>query len=136
MVNYIPIRSYDNYVNANLELALLREAGINCHIKDEYTITIDPLLSPALGGMKLMVEEAGYSKALKLLEESDELYLQSIPCPFCRHRSLQLITKTTQYHTWIGKIKSLLVNGQEQQVKKFYRCSNCGHELTELPQTV
>lgn len=132
-MNYIPIRAYDNYINANLELALLREAGINCHIKDEYTITIDPLLSPALGGMKLMVEEDSSSKALELLQQSDKLYLQSIPCPFCNYQALELITITTQYDNWVGKIKSLLLNGQEEQVKKFYRCNNCYQQFPDLP---
>jgi hypothetical protein len=54
-----------------MDMGMLQAAGINCHIKDEYTITIDPLLSPALGGMKLMVEEADLEEALKMLEERD-----------------------------------------------------------------
>ncbi len=132
-MNYLPIRAYDNYVNANLELALLRDAGIDCHIKDEYTITIDPLLSPALGGMKLMVEEASVSKAQNVLRESDNLYLQSIPCPSCGNPALELITQTTRYNTWAGRIRSLLVNGQEEKVKKFYRCRLCRKEFTHLP---
>ena len=132
-MNYIPIRAYDNYIQANLELNLLREAGIVCHIKDEYTVTIDPLLSPALGGMKLMVEETSSSRAIKLLQDSDELYLQSVPCPNCKETTLELITLTTEFSTWAGKIKSRLINGQEKQVKRFYRCNTCFQELTELP---
>ena len=54
-MNFIQVRSYDNYIYANIVLSMLQDSGINCHLKDEYTITIDPLLSPALGGIKLMV---------------------------------------------------------------------------------
>lgn len=133
-MSFLPIRSYDNYITANLELALLKHAGINCYIKDEYTITIDPLLSPALGGMKLMVEQKDFEKAVATLEESDRNYLQSIPCPKCNETSLELVTTVTQYNTWTGKIKSLLINGQEQKVKKFYRCNNCFNEFTELTE--
>jgi hypothetical protein len=68
--NFIEIRSYDNYIYAHIVLAKLRDAGINCHLKDEYTITIDPLLSPALGGIKLMVAESQAGRALELLEET------------------------------------------------------------------
>ena len=68
---FIPIRAYDNYLNANMDMGMLQAAGINCHLKDEYTITIDPLLSPALGGMKLMVEEAYLQEALSMLEGRD-----------------------------------------------------------------
>lgn len=68
---FLPLRGYDNYLNANMDMGMLQAAGINCHIKDEYTITIDPLLSPALGGMKLMVEEADLEEARALLQERD-----------------------------------------------------------------
>jgi hypothetical protein len=55
-----------------MDLGMLQAAGINCHIKDEYTITIDPLLSPALGGMKLMVEASDFEAAVRVLNERDE----------------------------------------------------------------
>jgi hypothetical protein len=66
-----PLRAYDNYLNANMDMGMLQAAGINCHIKDEYTITIDPLLSPALGGMKLMVEETDLEEARAMLQDRD-----------------------------------------------------------------
>jgi Putative prokaryotic signal transducing protein len=69
MVNFIQIGSYDNYIYAHIVLAKLQDSGINCHLKDEYTITIDPLLSPALGGIKLMVAATQVDRALKLLNE-------------------------------------------------------------------
>ena len=135
-MNYIPIRAYDNYIKASIELSLLKEAGILCHLKDEFTVTIDPLLSPALGGMKLMIAEDEVFQAQQILDDSDQLYLNSIPCPSCEHHTLELVVETVHYDTWAGKIKSLLVNGQEQQVKKFYRCTNCQFEFSELPQSV
>ena len=69
MVNFIQIRSFDNYVYAHIVLMKLQDAGINCHLKDEYTITIDPLLSPALGGIKLMVAAPQVERALDMLED-------------------------------------------------------------------
>jgi hypothetical protein len=51
-MNFIQVRSYDNYIYAHIVLSMLQDAGINCYLKDEYTITIDPLLSPALGGIR------------------------------------------------------------------------------------
>ena len=135
-MNYLPIRAYDNYIKAAIELSLLKEAGILCHLKDEYTITIDPLLSPALGGMKLMVVTDQVLMAEKILSDSDALYLKSIPCPNCEHHSLENVIETTDYDSWAGKIRSLLVNGQEQQVSQYFRCSNCNHTFKELPQPV
>lgn len=71
MERFIEIRSYDNYIYANIVLGKLRDAGINCHLKDEYTVTIDPLLSPALGGIKIMVAQSQVDRALELLEETE-----------------------------------------------------------------
>jgi len=69
-MDYIQVRSYDNYIYAHIVLSMLQNAGINCHLKDEYTITIDPLLSPALGGIKLMVAGSQLERALELLAET------------------------------------------------------------------
>ncbi|HXD79281.1 MAG TPA: DUF2007 domain-containing protein [Puia sp.] len=72
MIRFVQIRAYDNYLSAHIVLARLQDSGINCHLQDEYTITIDPLLSPALGGIKLMVAEPQVERALAILEPNDE----------------------------------------------------------------
>ncbi|HET6256398.1 MAG TPA: DUF2007 domain-containing protein [Puia sp.] len=71
MENLIQIRAYDNYIYAHIALAKLQNAGITCFLKDEYTITIDPLLSPMLGGIKLMVPERQVEQAQELLAEPE-----------------------------------------------------------------
>ena len=67
MNDFIQIRSFDNYISAHIVMNMLLDDGINCHLKDEYTLTIDPLLSPALGGIKLMVAASQVERALELL---------------------------------------------------------------------
>jgi hypothetical protein len=69
-MNFIQVQAFDNYVSAHIVMAMLLDAGINCHLKDEYTLTIDPLLSPALGGIKLMVAGSQLERALELLEST------------------------------------------------------------------
>ncbi|HEY4061853.1 MAG TPA: DUF2007 domain-containing protein [Puia sp.] len=70
-MDYVPLRSFDNYIYAHITLSMLLDAGINCHLKDENIITMDPFLSPALGGMKLMVHSSQAERALELLEETE-----------------------------------------------------------------
>ena len=48
----------------------LETAGIECIAKDEETITANPLLSNAVGGIKLQVKETDYPRAVELLKES------------------------------------------------------------------
>jgi len=71
-MNFVELCSFDNYITANITLGMLENAGINCHLKDELTITIDPLLSPALGGIKIMVYEPEAQRAMDLLNEREK----------------------------------------------------------------
>jgi len=66
-MNYILIRSFDNYIPAHIALGRLKEEYINCYLQDEYSVTIDPFLSNAIGGIKLMVAENQAERALEIL---------------------------------------------------------------------
>ncbi|HVZ56303.1 MAG TPA: hypothetical protein VG870_06555 [Chitinophagaceae bacterium] len=63
------VRSYDNYIAAHIMLGRLRDEFINCHLQDEYSVTIDPFLSNAIGGIKLMVAQPQAQRALELLDQ-------------------------------------------------------------------
>jgi hypothetical protein len=68
-MQFIELCCFDNYIRAHIILNGLIDAGINCHLKDEYTVTIDPFLSPALGGIKIMVNEFQFERAAELLKD-------------------------------------------------------------------
>lgn len=68
-MQYVKICSFDNYIPAHLLLGRLEEEGINAWLKDEHTVTIDPLLTNAVGGIKLMVHIAQADRAKTLLAE-------------------------------------------------------------------
>ena len=70
-MDFVQLRSFDNYIYAHITLSMLQDAGINCHLKDEYMITLDPFLSPAMGGMKLMVYPSQAQRAIELLEQTE-----------------------------------------------------------------
>lgn len=70
-MDFVQLRTFDNYISAHISMTMLQDAGINCHLQDEYIITLDPFLSPALGGMKLMVYPTQAERAVELLEKAD-----------------------------------------------------------------
>lgn len=70
-MEFVQLRSFDNYIYAHISMSMLQDAGINCHLQDEYMITLDPFLSPALGGMKLMVYPSQAERAAELLHAAD-----------------------------------------------------------------
>ena len=71
VMKFVPIWAYDNYVSAHMAMGRLQEDGFECWLKDENTVTIDPLLTNAVGGIKLMVEEARAKEAWELLNATD-----------------------------------------------------------------
>jgi len=66
-MNFVIAQVYTNYIDANIIMGRLEEEGINCWLQDEYTVTIDPLLSNAVGGIKLVVVETQAERALEIL---------------------------------------------------------------------
>jgi DNA-directed RNA polymerase subunit RPC12/RpoP len=125
---YIFLRSYGNYLEANMTLQRLQEEGINCYIKDEHTLTIDPLLIPAMGGMKLMVHEIHAQRAADLLRQYDEAYLRTIPCRRCGAKALQALVKEKKRSKWMAWL------GFKNENEQYYRCTNCGLGYIMLPR--
>jgi len=131
-MNFIQLRSYDNYVTANIQMAMLISEGIVCHLNDENTITIDPLLSPAIGGMKLMVHEAQAPRALELLARTDNDFLHHIPCPRCHSQSLEAVTAITKPSGILQKIGWLIEHGQAESIKTRFHCRACGADFDQI----
>lgn len=70
-MSFILLCSFDNYIPAHIVLGRLKDEFITCYLQDEYTVTIDPLLSNAIGGIKLMVAEAQIDRAKEILQDYD-----------------------------------------------------------------
>lgn len=127
------IASYDNFMVANMTLGLLEENDINCHLKDENIITIDPLLSPAVGGIKLMVADVQYDRALAIIKDAEDIYIKEIPCTICKNYSLIAEEKISSPQTFWGKLKNQIAYGQTETYQKQYRCNNCNNLFNQLP---
>jgi hypothetical protein len=133
-MEFVQLRSFDNYIEANIVLSMLMAANINCHLKDENLVTIDPFLSPAIGGMKLMVHHAHAERAWGLLDEAEQQYLKTIACPICRAHELKAISIAKEHKCRLGALISMLLNGQAVEVKRVYQCKKCGYDFKELPK--
>ena len=132
-MNFKQIATYDNFMLANMTLGLLQENEINCHLKDENIVTIDPLLNPAVGGIKLMVAESEFEQAQSLIKAAEVAYLKDIPCPYCKTNGLVVEEKINRPGTFWGKLKNQIAYGQTETYSKKYRCQNCKSLIDELP---
>jgi len=71
LMKFVLLCSFDNYIPAHIALGRLKEEFINCYLQDEYSVTIDPFLSNAIGGIKLMVAETQLERAREILQNHD-----------------------------------------------------------------
>ncbi|MFC4263131.1 hypothetical protein ACFOWM_09590 [Ferruginibacter yonginensis] len=129
------LRSFDNYFSANIIVSRLREDGIDAFLKDEFTVTIDPLISNAIGGIKLVVPLYDAEKAVHLLQRYDDEYLQTIPCPECSQKKLMSF-ETIVTNNWLINILSKLFSTKTIQTATIYKCEGCGFSSDIKPVPV
>jgi rubredoxin len=131
-MNTAVIKTFDNYFNANIILTRLQQEGFECYLYDEFTATIDPILTNAIGGIKLVVKKEDEITALALLASFDDAYKKAATCPQCGMNDFVQTTKPgagnifTAIFTWLFSNYAIAPN-------PIYQCNNCGYETKELP---
>lgn len=132
----VTIRTFDNYFSANILLTRMRDAGIECYLKDEYTVTIDPLLSNAIGGIKLVVKKTIETEARKMLEDFDNAYKNYIACPNCGSHDVLLLPKQstenfiTAITSWLFQPMRFLLKMYTNAVYVVTKVKHCRNLLT------
>ena len=133
-MDFVTIRTFQNYFSAHILLGRFRDCGIECFLKDEFLVTVDPILSNAVGGIKLIVKKEDEEEANLLLQQFDESYRQSAVCPKCGSKTIELVPKKTTANMATA-ILTWLFGSYAISVKNVYRCSSCGYESENLPET-
>lgn len=131
-MRFVQIRSFDNYIPAHIMLQRLEGEGIRAYLKDEHTVTIDPILTNAIGGIKLMVFHGQLDRALELVEEYERAYRESIPCPKCGSLNVQYISKPGNASNFFTAILTWVFGSYAIAPKKIYHCYDCGHECSKI----
>ena len=133
-MTFIQLRSYDSYITANLHLQQLEEEGIRAYLQDENIITINPALSGAIGGIKLLVYEAQLPRAEEIISTIEEVYRKSLACPRCGAYNIHSVTNTKKAVNWFSAIITFLFGNYAVGVNTIYQCFTCGFEMEELPE--
>lgn len=63
----VTIATFDTIIEANILMGRLKAEGIPCWLADEHLVQTDMLYSPAIGGIKLQVEEHWENKAREIM---------------------------------------------------------------------
>ena len=130
-MNLVTVKTFDNYFSANITLTKLHAEGVECYLKDEYTVTLDPILTNAIGGIKLVVKQEDEIWVRQLLETYEQEYLKAATCPTCGSNNFSYLTKPgatnylTALFTWIFSSYAVAPY-------YVYHCENCGYECERL----
>lgn len=126
------VKTFDNYFSANLILNRLSNDAIRCTLLDEQTVSLDPLLNIAIGGIKLAVHEEDAVAAEALLEIYEKQYITEATCISCGKQAFEKLIKPA--HRDIGTRIIQFFNKEHQLPPEvLYRCGNCMLETKTLP---
>lgn len=67
----VPVRIYNNAIDAHMGRVTLEFNGIDCFVFDEHTVTANPLYGTAVG-IRLMVREDDLEAAHEALEKNQQ----------------------------------------------------------------
>jgi DNA-directed RNA polymerase subunit RPC12/RpoP len=128
-MNFVLLQSYDNYISAHIAMGRLEEDGVNCWLKDENTATINPILSNAIGGIKLMVESTQAERAATILKDLELQYKETITCPRCGSHNIEFVSTPRKPSNWIMAVFGFLFTNYALSAEKVNHCFDCGNEF-------
>lgn len=131
----VVIRSFDNYISANIMLSRVRDAGIPAALLDELTVTIDPILSNAIGGIKLAVRADFVSRANEFLRLLEKERLATPQCPQCKSSQIELVAKQAPRNIFMVFLTWML-GSYAISPEKVYQCQQCGYESEKFPENI
>ncbi|MGB5498811.1 MAG: DUF2007 domain-containing protein [Maribacter sp.] len=117
---FYTIGSFDYPADVQIIKGKLESEGIPVFLKDENTINSDPLISFAIGGVKLQVYTKHKERALEIYNEVRAYAVDNegnpIVCPNCKAKKSEL------YYQRKGIFLKLFPFFE----KRKYKCLNCG----------
>ena len=112
----------------------LEAEGIEVFMADNFTIDTDPLVSNAIGGVKLFVHTDDLEKAKEILAEVSRYSVdddgEKVVCPQCGSQTAQVFTTVSNKKSLAAFLFGFLIAGGLPIYTKYkYRCNDCGHEF-------
>ena len=111
----------------------LEAEGIQVFLSDNLTIDTDPLVSNAIGGVKLKVLSRQAMEAQYLLETINKYSLDdeghTINCPNCKSEHVQLYSTIKDVKSFFSFVFGVLIGTLPLYAKHKYRCDDCNTEF-------
>jgi len=130
-MSFVAIQSFTNYIDAHIVLGCLKEAGVDCWLKNEATATLIPVWTTAIGGIELMVAKDQLQKAGYMLQKmADEKKFNRL-CPSCYSHNVEYINTMRKPLNWLSAVVTFFLANFALMPEQRYRCFHCGEEFDQ-----
>ena len=131
---FVTIARYQYSSEAQIIKGRLEADGIKVFLKDNITIDTDPLVSNAIGGIKLKVSSED-EKAAKEILKSIKAYAvddngNPILCPNCGKNEVELYSSIDSLKAFLSFLVGIITFTLPFHTRYKYICENC---KTEFP---
>ncbi|MBR9913212.1 MAG: DUF2007 domain-containing protein [Algicola sp.] len=111
----------------------LEAEGIEVFLQDHMTIDTDPLVSHAIGGVKMKVRAEDAMKAQHILSMIKPYALDDegnpIRCPNCQSEKAELVSTITDLKSFFAFLIGFLSGTLPFHTRYKYKCENCQTEF-------
>ena len=111
----------------------LEAEGIQVFLTDNLTIDTDPLVSNAIGGVKLKVLSTDALEAQHILESINKYSVDdeghTISCPNCKGHHVELFSTIKDVKSFLAFIFGVLFSALPFYTRHKYRCDDCKTEF-------
>ncbi|RED48769.1 putative signal transducing protein [Seonamhaeicola aphaedonensis] len=111
----------------------LEADGVQVFLSDHITINTDPLVSNAIGGVKLKVLSSQFDEAKDILDAIETYSINdegnAIHCPNCQSDKVELFSSVKDFKSLFWFIFGLLFSTLPFYTKYKYKCENCKTEF-------
>lgn len=133
MSKFKQIANYQYSSEAYLFKGKLESEGVEVFMQNENTINTDPLLSNAVGGVKLFVNSDDVMKAKQILASIPEYSVDDkgnlLACPNCSSQKIKMFTTIKDLKSFFAFIYGLVTLSMPFYTKHKYKCENCNFEF-------
>jgi hypothetical protein len=134
-MDFVVLQSFNNYLDAHLLMAKLESEDIQCWLQDENTVTLYPILTNAVGGIKLFVNKNDLSRARQIFWEVENNRKKTIECPKCKGHNVELVSTPRKAANWFSAILTFFLGDYALAVDKVNHCFDCGYEFANTNET-
>ncbi|WP_397363944.1 putative signal transducing protein [Olleya sp. R77988] len=127
------IAKFQYTAEAQIIKGRLESEGIQVFLSDNITIDTDPLVSNAIGGVKLKVLAKDAMQAQHILESINKYSVDddgnAIHCPNCNSQEVAMFSTIKDFKSFFAFVFGFLFGSLPFYSKDKYRCDNCNTEF-------